>query len=441
MLRSRTRLIRNWFAWLMALVLVGSLAFWLLTRVTTPSRLRIATGQQGGLYHSEGEKIVEALARLGQQAEVVATSGSLENAALILDRDADVHAAIVQSGAAPLREMAIVTPLHREVVHVLVRRELFDATDERPTVRSVSDLAGLRVIVGMPDSGMQSSARQVLAHYNVPDDGNFQQTHFTALLDEDEEPADAAIITSGIESSDLRRVLGTGRFGLLPLDAEALAKRYRHFEPYEIPRNYWPPEPRAAITTVATSALVVVQEDSSPELVALLLEAIFDEHLPEQFATMFSPQQAQQMNPARLHPVTRRYHDPFGRYGVMHTVLESLAAGKELLFALGAAVYLAWDRWRRLNERERQAMISEQKERLDVYLDQTLEVERKQMDAVDPEQLQELLDQVTEIKLRALDKLTHEDLRGDRTFSIFLMQCANLISKIQLKLISASKPD
>ena len=184
---------------------------------------------------------------------------------------------------------------------------------------------------------------------------------------------------------------------------------------------------------------MVVREDASADLVTLLLNAIFEDDLLTHFSTMFSPRQARELSPARLHPVTRRYHDPFGQYGVIHTVLEGLAAGKELLFALGAAIYLVWDRWRRLKEKETLELIRRQKERLDSYLERTLEIERQQMHISDPNQLQKYLDNVTEIKLQALDSLTHEDLRGDRTFSIFLMQCANLISKIQMKIINYTK--
>ncbi|MEM1062528.1 MAG: hypothetical protein AAGJ97_09415, partial [Planctomycetota bacterium] len=52
-----------------------------------------------------------------------------------------------------------------------------------------------------------------------------------------------------------------------------------------------------------------------------------------------------------------------------------------------------------------------------------------------------MLDEVTNIKLEALDRLTHEELCGDGTFSIFLTQCANLISKIQLKILEQSRKD
>ncbi len=79
-----------------------------------------------------------------------------------------------------------------------------------------------------------------------------------------------------------------------------------------------------------------------------------------------------------------------------------------------------------------------QKERLDVFLERTLEVERAQMHTTDIDELQEFLDKVTEIKLKALTQLTHEELRSDQSFSIFLLQCANLISKIQMKILNCS---
>ncbi|MEM7393105.1 MAG: hypothetical protein AAF492_12240, partial [Verrucomicrobiota bacterium] len=51
------------------------------------------------------------------------------------------------------------------------------------------------------------------------------------------------------------------------------------------------------------------------------------------------------------------------------------------------------------------------------------------------------LDEITEIKLTALHELTDEALRADQTFSIFLMQCANLISKIQMKIIGQGREE
>lgn len=436
MTQPLSRLLRKWFAWLMVLVLVMSLAAWFLMRDTLPPVIRIGTAVQGGLYYAEGLSVAEALdRRTTHPTEVVPTSGSQDNCERL--RAGEVDVAIVQSGAVSLEGLAIVTPLHRDVVHVLVRRTLLDAAPDGSQVSSMIDLAGKQIAIGLAGSGMQPSAHDVLEHYNLQERATLREVHFTDLLED--ESLDAAIVTTGLENGALRQVLLSEEFGLLALDSEALARRHRHFDTYEIPKNMWPPVPERPIPTVSASALVVVREDASDKLVRLLLDSLFEDNLLAHFSTMFGPQEARDLAPARLHPVTRRYHDPFGQYGVMHTVLEGLAAGKELLFALGAAVYLAWDRWRRLKEKEAQKQVLRQKERLDRFLEQTLAIERKQMGVDDKQQLEKLLDEVTEIKLRALSSLTHEDLRGDRTFSIFLMQCANLISKIQRKIGSASR--
>jgi len=438
MRRPLTKLLRTWLTWFMTLVLVASLAIWFFTRVTLPQEIKIGTAVQGGLYYEEGQRVAETLRqRTARAVKIVQTSGSQENCQKL--RAGEIDAAIVQAGSVSLHNLAIVTPLHRDVVHVIVRKELLQDDAGEARVRSAVDLAELAIIIGLPGSGMQKSAHDILEHYGVLEQANLHEVHFTKLFDDADKTYAAAIVTTGVENDDVRRVLNSGDFDLLALDSIALAKRYRHFEAYDIPTNLWPPVPRQNVPTVTASAMVVVRDDASPQLVTLLLNAIFEDNLSELFPAIYLPQQARDLAPSRLHPVTRRYHDPFGRYGVMHTVLEALVAGKELLFALGAAFYLAWDRWRRLKDREIQEAVRTQKNHLDTFLDQTLEIERTQMNVTDPEQLQKFLDDVTTIKLRALSKLTHEDLRGDRTFAIFLMQCANLISKIQLKIINYTK--
>lgn len=114
--------------------------------------------------------------------------------------------------------------------------------------------------------------------------------------------------------------------------------------------------------------------------------------------------------------------------------MESIAAMKELLSALAAVLYLGWDYWRRLSQRERERVLSAQKDHLDRLLNETVRIEQARMVANGPEQLKAYLDDVTRIKLRALEELTGEDLRGDQFFAIFLAQCANRIRKIQSKM-------
>ena len=116
--------------------------------------------------------------------------------------------------------------------------------------------------------------------------------------------------------------------------------------------------------------------------------------------------------------------------------MESLAATKELLFAFGAGIYLLWMRWKRLKEKELEELLHTQKERLDIFLMETLRIEKAQSTTDDATQLRRYIEGVTQIKLQALKELTDEQLRGNQEFSIFLDQCSHLNGRIQLSLLS-----
>jgi len=120
----------------------------------------------------------------------------------------------------------------------------------------------------------------------------------------------------------------------------------------------------------------------------------------------------------------------------MVRVMESLVAMKELLFAIGAGIYLLWMRWRRLKEKELESLIHQQKDRLNRFLMETLRIEKEQTQTNEVKQLHGYLDRVTGIKLKALQELTEEELRGNQEFSIFLDQCSHLIGRIQRKMLS-----
>lgn len=142
------------------------------------------------------------------------------------------------------------------------------------------------------------------------------------------------------------------------------------------------------------------------------------------------------LTPTRFHPAAHRYFNPEDNLGEMVGLMESLVATKELLFALGAGVYLLWLRWRRLQEKELQEIVRGQKEHLDHLLTETLRIEKKQAETSSPDTLSNYLESVTRIKLHALQEFTEEELRGDQEFAILLEQCSSLINRIQLKLLS-----
>ncbi len=327
--------------------------------------------------------------------------------------------------------IAVVAPCYPEVVHVVVRKG--------SGVRDITDLNGRPVVVGLAGSGMRQTARFILDFYGRPHHQGDREERYFGSLGEDTS-FDAALVTSGMDNPDLTVLLRGGEFELVPVGlAPAISAKSAHFTEYEIPRGYYaavPPVPAAPVATVATTALLTTRAGASDELVQLMLPSLYDETLQSDFPFLIPRRDVLNWSPAPLHPVSRRYFDPEDQMGWLANVMETLAATKELLFAFGAGLYLVWDRWRRLQERERQVSVQAEKQHLDMFLKKTLDIEAAQMDTTDVVELGAFLDDITRIKLRALQELTNEELRGDQDFSIFLMQCANLINKIQMKIIA-----
>lgn len=351
----------------------------------------------------------------------------MENVALL--RQGEVQFAILQAGATNMDGLVSVAPLYPDVVQVVVRRG--------SGITSVAGLAGRSIAIGPEGSGMRASAATLLNHYRIELGSLSGSEHY--FLDLLNDPTlEGAIITTGLLNPDLLRLLGTAEFELLPvLDAEALSLHFPYFQPYTIPRGMYcesPPVPPEPIETVATTAFIGCREDAPSFLVIALLEAIYRDYPPSAVPTLIPAHESQQWLTIAQHPSAYAYSNPFEGLGTVTNFMESLAAFKELLFALGAGLYLVWLRIRALRNRKRAGLLLQQKEHLDDLLNETVRIERAQMGENSLEELQQYLDDVTAIKLSALEELTDEDLRGDQKFQIFLMQCANLIRKIQGKI-------
>ena len=432
-MRLRTNTLRKLFVGSLVLVIALSLGVWFLTQDRLPGKIVIATGEEGGLYYELGLELALAIERqTGVPVTVLATDGSGENRRLLSGEGTVVpDLAIVQAEFVAAADMDVVAPLHPEMVYVIVRRD-----SDAETLR---DLAGRSIALGSIGTGMRQTAIDVLEHYGVNADSlNDTEAFFTDLPDDDSK-LEGAIVTAGLANSDLQRVLRTHHFRLIPIaDSAAIEMKEPFLRHTVVPRGLFsegPPVPNESIATLATPALLVARKNAPSTLIRTALAAVYEQDLALSFPTLISPAEATSWVPFRMHPLSRSYYNPADRIGLLASVMESLAATKELLFALGAGAYLAWLRWRRITQKERDAKIQAQKDHLDTLLEKTLRIEREQIDTTDPKRLREFLDEVTRIKLRALQEFTEEELRGDRAFSIFLTQCSGLISRLQLNLL------
>jgi len=425
--------LRTWLAWLMLVVLVVSLIVWYFTRDTLPNTIRIAAGPKGGLYYYFAAALRAALeTQTGHPVIPQISEGSVENCTRLAAGEAEL--AIVQNGSVSLEGLAVVAPLYADVVHVIVRNGR--------GISKIPDLKGRRVVLGPRLSGNRESAITVLKHYDIlPEDCSQTESYYGDLSHDDS--LDAAIVTTGLRNPDLQDLLRDSRFALMPIpEAEALAIHHPYLSPLTIPRGFFagnPPVPEQPVSTVSTTALLVVRRDASSRLVTKTMTALYEGDLPSRIPTLLLLKTVRDFSAAAMHPAAREYLDPYFQLGTLARLIDFLDTTRELLVALIAGIFLVWNRWRLSLERKDREAMQAQKERLDALLKETMAIEGAQMGTEDPERLREYMAAVTRIKLRALEELTHEALRGDRLFSIFLAQCATLTQKIQGRIMLHSK--
>lgn len=421
---------RIWMAWAMAAMIAISVFVWYATMDRAPSSLTLITGEENGCYHQFGKKLVGIWNQYNDSTlKIQESTGSGENRLALLDHDVDL--AIIQGNdAVSLDGVSIISPLFPELIHVIVRKN--------SDIHRVQDLKDHQILIGSPHSGMKSIAKEILSYHGLTED-NFEahEKYFTEL---DQHPEiDAAIVTAGMTNPDLVTLLNTGNYRLIPIEyAEAIAMQNPFLIQIKIPKalyGFGTVPTDVDCMTVATTSLLVAREDISSVVVDELLNCVFQKSLWMHLPILHSTENIlRDWSKLHYHPRANQFFNPSDRVGHMANIMESLAAFKELAVALLAGLYLLWDRWKRIQEKDTERRMLIEKEKLDALLSNTLVIERSHMESKSIPELRGMLDKVTRIKLKALDELTHEALRGDRIFLIFLTQCANLITKIQAKI-------
>lgn len=416
------------FKWLMVSILVVSILVFYATRDVIPDKLILSTGQPGGFYHQVGTELKHAWEKqTQQQLELLTSSGSQENFTALKESKADF--ALIQGGVVDLDGLNIIAPLSTDLIHVIVRKE--------SSIRAISDLKGKSILIGMSGSGMAASALKMLHFHGLDEvNTNLKNAYFTGL--DGNQNMDAAIVTAGILNSDLVELLESGNYRIIPIEyAQAFCEKNAFFSPTVIHKGLYRMGDSLLshdIPTVATTALLVGREELSHEVVDQILLASFEKASYVQSPVMLNIEEVRQQQDLKLHPRAMHYFHPADQIGYMADVMESLAALKELAVAFVAGLYLLWDRWRRQHEKEIAARLSEDKEKLDALLAQTVEIERKYSESNTLESLQGMLRRIMQIKIQALEELTHESLRGDRVFLIFMTQCSSLINSLEAKI-------
>ena len=410
-------------------VLIFFAVSWYNSRQSLPRVIRIAGGRSDGLYYPVAQQLAKSLSKLtGQSVHVIETNGSEANLDLLSKGKAELG--FIQTVSSTPQGILGIAPLFEEPMHLLVRKD--------KGIRSVSDLVGKRVTFGPLGSGSRQNALTMVDHYQVPLKNLHDTKKYFGAIATDPN-IDAALFTTGWMNPTLEQLFQRNDLELVGIsDAEGFAASHPWFVATTIPRGLYsgnPPVPTESIETVAVTALLVARADASDRLVRDALAALFETDLRASFPTALTAKAAKNYDATVMHPSVASYHDPTAAINRLAKTMEVIGKSKEALLGVITIFLLVWGWARRRRERATVAADQIQKQKLDDFIGETLEVELQQMEVTKPEELRPFLRRLTMIKQEALRELTSEKVRGDQLFAIFLSQCAALSEKIQMRML------
>jgi len=204
---------------------------------------------------------------------VISTQGSIENQRLLLN---GIDAAFVQSGTRSENEPEGSSLLSLGSMYL---EPLWVFHHEKLSITRLGDLKGLRIAAGTPGSGTLAVARVLMAD-NKLDDSNLtmllldSKKSVEALL---EKRADVAILVGSIQSSAITRLLTSPGIKAMSFTrAEAYTRLHPFLSRTILPQgiiNLQKNLPTQDIHLLAASANLVVNPNTHPALVNLLLQA------------------------------------------------------------------------------------------------------------------------------------------------------------------------
>jgi len=278
------------------LLTIGLVALaYVLLDPTPPKQVTLATGQDQGAYAEFGKRYARILKENGIEVRLRPTAGAAENLALLREPGGEVDIAFVQGGADPaaLRDgaddaaadgLVSLGSLFHEPVWLFYRGDAAERLLRAPELTAVSQLAGWRVNIGPPGSGVPNLMAQMMA-------ANELERPALTLLQEAQTPAvvglldgriDAVVFASAPESLMVQMLLKTPGIRLFDfVQAEAYARRLPFLAAVTLPRgvvDLAKDLPSTDVHLIAPTATLLARKSTHPALIQLFVQAAQEIH-------------------------------------------------------------------------------------------------------------------------------------------------------------------
>ncbi|HEY6359617.1 MAG TPA: TAXI family TRAP transporter solute-binding subunit, partial [Vicinamibacterales bacterium] len=254
----------------------------------------LASGLEDSEYARFGASLITAVNEVAPALRLRQrySQGSVENASLLARGEADY--AIVQGDVAaaalagedvfarggPLANLRAVGGLFPEAIHVAVLPD--------SPIRDIAQLRGQRVDIGLPTSGTRFDAVAVLAaHGLAPADLSEarEEGPTVAISRLQHKQLDAVFVTAAAPSRALQQLAVQPGLRLLPVKGpalERLVQSHPGLTPLTLPANTYPRQ-QEAVTTVASTALLLTTVDAPDAEVERVADLVFN-RMPNQYA-------------------------------------------------------------------------------------------------------------------------------------------------------------
>lgn len=266
-------------ALILAVVIAASAVWWLSRDILPPSTVRFAAGIEDGGYWRIATQYRDILAKDGIDLELIPTAGSVENARLMANGQAD--AALLQGGIPVGDGIETLGAVFTEPFLIFAR-----ATAGLDVPRNPAQWSGLRIAAGGDGSGTRAAARVFLDAAGLADDANTLlplggAKAATALTSGD---VDVALFVAPLSAPYLSPVLADQDANLLQLDhLVALSRRMPQSVRVDVPSGAFaldPPLPPSRRRLLGLVARIVAQPELHPAIVDRLVEAARQVHEP-----------------------------------------------------------------------------------------------------------------------------------------------------------------
>jgi TRAP-type uncharacterized transport system substrate-binding protein len=276
-------------------VLLAALLLWAAYAVLQPQpprRVVLATGGERSAYAEFGQRYAEWLKPHGIEVELRHTQGSAENLALLRQPGSGVDIGFVQGGAdrvhdqgeTPDAGLVSLGSMFHEPIWLFYREDSAQRLLKAPALTGLHQLAGWRLNVGVPGSGMPPLMNRLLEANRVDPSAItlVQQPLTPAVVDLLEGRLDAAALVSAPEASMVQMLLQTPGIRLFDFaQSEAYSRRFPFMSAVLLPRGVVDLArdlPPADVRLVAPTATLLARETLHPALVQLFVQAAQQVH-------------------------------------------------------------------------------------------------------------------------------------------------------------------